>query len=109
MSEVTPSAPRISVAPTLATNNRRELDGPELLARREERELEASTAADHRDDTADKDADYDNCDDTGSVNEHVADFELSARHQFLAKLQGHAQQYHGEGSRDGERPALAGQ
>ena len=25
------------------------------------------------------------------------------------KLQGRAQQYHGEGSRDGERPALAGQ
>ena len=68
-----------------------------------------STAADYRDDTAAQDADCKAGKDAGSVDEHVADFERPARYQLLTKLQCHAQQYHGEGRWDGERPAFDGQ
>ena len=68
-----------------------------------------STAAYRRDETAAKDSDCDAGKDPESIDEHVADFELSPRHQLLTKLQCHAQQYHGQGRREGERPSFDGQ
>ena len=74
-----------------------------------ERGGEMSTATFRRNDTAVKDSDCDTGKDPKSVDEHVADFERPARHQLLTKLQSHAQQYHGEGGWDGEKPAFDGQ
>lgn len=44
-----------------------------------------------------------------AVDAQVAEFEVSARHPLLTKLQNHAQQNHGESSLDGDRAAFDGQ
>ena len=67
------------------------------------------TAEYRRDDTAAKETDCDADEGPGSVDELVADFEFSTRHQLLTKLQSHTQQYHGERSPEGARPAFDGQ
>jgi hypothetical protein len=56
-----------------------------------------------------KDSDYHTSQDPGPIDEHVSDFETSARHQLLTKFQSHAQQDYGEGNQKGERPASDGQ
>ena len=65
-----------------------------------------STVADCGQDTTAQHADGDAAEDSESVDEHVADFERPARYQLLAKLQGYAQQDHGESQHDREGPAL---